>query len=272
MNENQYNKEKGNENKNIFTFSEPKNNNNIGDINNYDITFDPKNKQNINNINSNVFDNNKKINNKNIKTNLDDNIDNNNIIFKNDKDENDSNPDFIYNNEKNKFNSYNIKENNRNLNQNNINQNYNNNNQLNNKNGNNIENNYDSDEELQEQKKEIIKSIISEIIQDKNKLDILKKELGDNIGQKLLNGNINEEELYKVAEILKNYQINSNKKSKKKYYTKKKFNQPSDKILLKESLNDKRYNYREFPRGWNSTNDYFVNNGSTFLKSNRGKK
>ena len=267
INENQYNKEKGNNNNNnnIFTFSDQKNNNNAG-INNYNITFDPKNKQNFNNnINSNDFQNNNIIN-----KNIEDNISNNkNIDFNNDRDENISNSNnFINNNLNNKFNPYNIKDNNRNLNQNNNNnQNYiNYNNQLNNKKDNNTENNYDSDEELLEEKREIIRSIISEIMQDKNKLEILKKELGDDIGQKLLNGNISEEELYKVAGVLKNYQINSNKKAKNKYYTKKKFNQPSDKILLKESLNDKRYNFREFPRGWNSTKDYFVNNGSTFLK------
>ena len=272
INENQYNKgkENENENNNIFTFSEPKSNN-ILNINDYNITFESKNRQNFNNINSNAFDKNKITNNKNFKNNLEDNnINNKNINFKNDKDGNVSNTNFIYNNENSKLNPYNFEENNRNLNQNiNNRQIYINNKQLNNKKDNNDD--YDSDEELQEQKKEIIKSIISEIIQDKSKLDILKKELGDNIGQKLLNGNISEEELYKVAEVLKNNQINNNKKFKNKY-SKKKFNQPSDKILLKESINNKRYNFREFPRGWNSTKDYFVNNGSTFLKSNRGQK
>ena len=52
----------------------------------------------------------------------------------------------------------------------------------------------------------------------------------------------------------------------------KKYNQPADKILLKEALDDKRYNYREYPRGWSSTKDFFVNNGSMFLKDYRKKK
>ena len=52
----------------------------------------------------------------------------------------------------------------------------------------------------------------------------------------------------------------------------KKYNQPSDKILLKETLDNKRYNYREYPRGWNSTKEFFINNGSTFLKDSRKKK
>ena len=142
-------------------------------------------------------------------------------------------------------------------------------------NNNNYEN--ENDDDLEEQKKEIIKSIISEIFQDTNKLDLLKRELGDDIGEKLLSGNISEEKLYNVAEILNNYQLNNNKNinsKKNKYFKIKKYNQPHDKILLKESLDNKRYNYREFPRGWNSTKDYFVNNGSTYTNKNRdrGKK
>jgi hypothetical protein len=130
-------------------------------------------------------------------------------------------------------------------------------------------------EELEEQKKEIIKIIIPEIIQDMKKLDLLKAELGDDIGEKLISGNIAEDKLLRVVEILKNYQVDMqdllrNKISMKnrKHFGNKKFNQPSDKILLKEALKDKRYNYREFPRGWNSTKDYFVNNGSTSYKNN----
>ena len=126
------------------------------------------------------------------------------------------------------------------------------------------------EEELERQKRDIIRNIITEIFQDAKKLNLLKKELGDDIGEKLLSGKINEKELYKVVEILKKNQENIMKR--KKVIQKKKFNQPSDKILLREKLNNKRYNYREYPRGWSSTKDYFINNGTTYNRDKRYKK
>ena len=126
------------------------------------------------------------------------------------------------------------------------------------------------EEEIEEQKKEIIKNIISEIFQDTTKLYFLKKELGEDIGEKLLSGNITEKELYKVVKELK--KIQENNLRKKKLFPKKKFNQPSDKILLKQKLSNKRYNFREFPRGWSSTKDYFINNGTPLIKDKRYKK
>ena len=126
------------------------------------------------------------------------------------------------------------------------------------------------EEELERQKRDIIRNIISEIFQDAKKLNLLKSELGDDIGEKLLSGRINEKELYKVVEILKKNQENIMKR--KKVIQKRKFNQPSDKILLREKLNNKRYNYREYPRGWSSTKDYFINNGTTYIRDKRYKK
>ena len=128
----------------------------------------------------------------------------------------------------------------------------------------------EEEEELERQKKEIIRNIISEIFQDAKKLNLLKKELGDDIGEKLLSGNINEKELFKVVEILKKYQEDIMKR--KKVIQKRKFNQPSDKILLREKLSNKRYNYREYPRGWSSTKDYFINNGTAYIGDKRYKK
>ena len=132
----------------------------------------------------------------------------------------------------------------------------------------------EKDDDLEEKKKEIIKKVISDIFQDSNKLDLLKSKFGDKIGEKLLSGNISEADLFKVVEILKNNQEEMDKRNKKfrRYFPTKKFNQPSDKVLLKELLNDKRYNYREFPRGWSSTKEFFINNGSTLSKNKKMKK
>ena len=109
----------------------------------------------------------------------------------------------------------------------------------------------EKDDDLEEKKKEIIQKIISDIFQDSNKLNLLKSKFGDKIGEELLSGNISEEDLFKVVEILKNNQEDMDKRNKKfrRYFPIKKFNQARDKILLKESLNDRRYNYREFQRG-----------------------
>ena len=285
-----------NENKkNLFTFGEPKNNQNI---NNYTVTFDPKKKPLIinenqyddnnnnyyienndnNNMNNNNEDYNSIENKRNYLNNYNDNINNNKYNNKYNNNENGHiYPNNKYNNNINRGqnNLFNPDSNNRDIYLNDLNNNLNidNNNNLD---RDNIKNNYNNkendDEDLEEQKKGIIKSILSEIFQDTNKLDLLRKLLGDDIGEQLLSGNISEENLYKVAEILNNYQLNKMGKKKGKHFTTKKFNQPSDKILLKESLDDKRYNFREFPRGWSSTKDYFVNNGSTFLKDKRKKK
>ena len=257
------------ENNNIFTFSEPKNENK-SIINNYDITFNPNNNQNINDLKRYNKENNL-VNNSNNNDNLNLNdYKNINIDSKRNYNYNKDDNRFInilnkYNNDLNQNNNNNHEDINRKIN--NI-----NNNSYNDNNINSIDNHMETDDDLEMQKNEIIKSVISEIFQDKKKLDYLKNYLGDDIGQKLLKRNISAEELYKVAEILNNYQLNNNGTKNHKNFKKKKFNQPSDKILLKESLNNKRYNYREYPRGWNSTKDYFVNNGSTFLKSNRGQK
>ena len=286
-----------NENNNVFTFAQPKNNEQ--NLNDYIVTFDPKkmsniinnnnenpnnediNKYNNNSLNQNNFENN--INNKYNFNDLNKNkyqsniIDNNNILDQNkinnyyhkylneqiQKNQNKNN-DIINKDNNNKNYNYDIN-NNENVNYLNNKHNLNNNNDYNN-----IENN-ENDDELELEKKEIIKNIISEIFQDPKKLDLIKKELGDDIGHKLLSGNITEEQLYKIAEILKNYQINNyGPKRNYRHFSAKKFNQASDKILLKESLDNKRYHYREYPRGWASTKDYFVNNGTTYNK--RGKK
>ena len=254
--------------------NEDNNNEDINNKNNYENKIN--NKYNFTDLNKNKY----QINDQN---NLDNNLDYNiydNILNKNKINNNnyfkDLNEEIHQNNDIN-YKDNNINNQNNNLDINKIeNVNYlNNEDNLNDDNNyNNIENNNENeDEDLEMEKKEIIKNIISEIFQDPKKLDLLKKELGNDIGHKLLSGNVTEEQLYKIAEILKNYQLNNfGPKKNYKHFTTKKYNQPSDKILLRESLDNKRYNYREYPRGWNSTKDYFVNNGTTFIKDNRRKK
>ena len=37
-------------------------------------------------------------------------------------------------------------------------------------------------------------------------------------------------------------------------------------------IKSKQYNFREYPRGWDSTKEYFVNNGTTAVKGNKINK
>ncbi len=244
---------------------------NLSDLKNENNNFENKNNNN-NNYDTSKFADNK---NYSIKNKL---LDNENIFtFGAPKNNQNLNNDYVLtfdpNNNNNNLYDKN-KEYNNNINNHKIKYSYNDfiNNKYNNSNSNNkIEEEEDSNNNIEGEKKEILNKIIPDVFQDKNKLYLLKNELGDNIEEKLLNGNINEEDLFKVVKILKNNQDLMNNK-RKKFFPKKKFNQPNDKILLKESLKDKRYSYREFPRGWTSTKDYFVNNGTTFIKNRKGKK
>ena len=189
-----------------------------------------------------------------------------------------SNNDYIITFDPNKYqnNNYNLYNKNQEYNDKNININqrnkYSYNDFINNKYNKNENNNIEEDKnDIEREKAKILDKIIPDVLKDKKKLLLLKSELGDNIEEKLLNGNINEEDLFKVVQILKKNQELMNNKGKK-FFKKKKYNQPNDKILLKESLKNKRYNYREFPRGWTSTKDFFVNNGSTSIKNKKGEK
>ena len=49
-----------------------------------------------------------------------------------------------------------------------------------------------------------------------------------------------------------------NKKNKIKF----KYNPIQEKVKLKQAITNKQAQYREFPRGWYSTKEYFINNGT----------
>ena len=119
-----------------------------------------------------------------------------------------------------------------------------------------------NEDELDENKrKKIIKNIITLVLQDNNRLNILQKYFGDDICENLLKGNLNQDCLYKIVEILKNYQSNPKKNTKNdknllrgsrknyKSWVQRRFNQQRD-ILLKDSLNNKGFSYRDYPLGF----------------------
>ena len=124
---------------------------------------------------------------------------------------------------------------------------------------------------LEEKKKnEMIQNIISLVLQDTNQLNQLNRYFGEDIGEKLLKKEINQDILFKIIDILKNYQTNINlnnkneknlfRGSKKNYknYINKRFNQLNDNIILRETLNNNNeYLNREYPIGLLSMNDYY---------------
>ena len=128
---------------------------------------------------------------------------------------------------------------------------------------------------------------IIEICQKKDNIsNILKIKLGDDYMEKLMSGEISEENLTQIENTIEeineneinNLKINNNNMSnnssfqiRKKYkvnnFPKKKFknfkdNDNYNKMQLKKQITDPQYHYREFPQGWKSSKDYFTNNNS----------
>lgn len=113
-----------------------------------------------------------------------------------------------------------------------------------------------------------MQKVINIAFSDVNILNEFKRRLGINIGKKLLNQDIDEELLEKMENILGELNINNGKRGLSENNVKtKKFNQPADKRLLREMIKSKQYDYKEYPGGWNSTKDYFVNNGTPMESS-----
>ena len=157
--------------------------------------------------------------------------------------------------------NYDVSEKNKHLNDNNLNRHESMSNLYENNNTNNNE------EILDENKKnEMIQNIISIILQDTNKLNHLQKYFGDDIGEKLLQKDINQVTLFKIVEILKNYQNNTknnkNEKnlfrgSRKNYSNSKLIRKINNNIILKDTLNNNGHTNKEYPLGLFSINDYF---------------
>ena len=109
------------------------------------------------------------------------------------------------------------------------------------------------------------------------------KELyGDDVKEKILNGEIKDEKIDEMDNILDKIKKmciwgDNNSKNKNKRWisnslnkTKKKNNinqiPLDDKIeSYRNIFNNRQTNYREFPRGWFSTKEYFINNGTTVV-------
>ena len=82
---------------------------------------------------------------------------------------------------------------------------------------NNPELNHDkNDLSLKNNEKEIIKKILSQILQDNNILNELKKRFGDDVSLKLLEGGFDINEINNIYDFLNKYENNINKNEKEK--------------------------------------------------------
>ena len=214
-------------------------------------------------------------NNNNNYNNYNDNINNINNSFKKPKNNNTINIEDYNNNNINYTNKKNKKNNNI----------FNNN--LNN-NKNNINNNLAQKKKKLEKINKIQKFLNKLYKQPKDINNRFKKIYGDDIEEKLLNGDIDNDNLIEMENILDKIIKMSiwgeeDKKNKKREYSssydkklnKKKqhfvYNPVQEKIKLMKSVKDKQAYFREFPRGWNSTKEYFINNGTEINNENLNK-
>ena len=226
-----------------------KNKNNIGSfgnnyINNNDNNFD---NYNLNKIFKDNMPNNNKI--KNI-----DNIFNNKIDDKNKNlniDDNDDNNDNIYNNLLNKDNE--------NL----------------------------SQKRIKMEKMNKIQKFLNKLYkQPEEVVNRLKKMFGNDMEEKLLSGEINNEKLNEMNNILdkivkmsiwgedekvKKKKVDLSNSSDKKRKINFIYNPIQEKIKLMKSMKNNQAYYREFPRGWYSTKEYFINNGTDINNENINK-
>ena len=133
-----------------------------------------------------------------------------------------------------------------------------------------------------------VQKLVMEAFKDEDTVNKLKQKLGDDFESKLTNANIDEDYLDKIEQALieinqetldsnannnNNNIVNSDKVSKRLLIAqnaktkKQQFKSPPKdqmyyKAQLKKDITDKQYHYREYPRGWTSSKDYFVNNNT----------
>ena len=111
--------------------------------------------------------------------------------------------------------------------------------------------------------------------QPKEIIDRFKSIYGNDVEQKLMNNEVNDKDLNEMDNILNKIikmpiwgkgEKNSKEKNKKRMRFK--YNPIQEKIKLKQALSNKQAIYKEYPRGWNSTKEYFINNGTAINNDN----
>ena len=283
--------------------------------NNYNDIYN-NNKNNNNDIfnnndndlfNNDIFNNNKNndiYNNNKIDDIINPNRNNENNLYHSDKKNNNRfnkkiNPNNLLNiNDNDKNNKYNNNKYNKNRNNNNNiyidDDNNNNENIYNNKYNEDIDdesNNNNNNNNLGQKKKKMekmnkIQIFLNKLYRQPEEIaNRFKKIYGDDIEVRLLNGDIDNNNLTEMDNILNKIikmsiwgeEVKDRKKSrdsnsydkkdvKRKHYFV--YNPIQEKIKLMKSLKNKQAYFREFPRGWYSTKEYFINNGTDINNEN----
>ena len=140
-------------------------------------------------------------------------------------------------------------------------------------------NNYRSNKNIHSNQKNKKISKISRCQKFLNKLHNQPKEIisrfknvyGNDIEMKLKTNEINNVNLNEMENIL-NKIIDMSIWGKDEKGSKKKFkyiyNPIQEKVKLKQALTNKQALYKEYPRGWHSTKEYFINNGTAINNDN----
>ena len=129
-----------------------------------------------------------------------------------------------------------------------------------------------------------IEKIVQNALKDEKIIKYLSIKLGEDFTEKLTQGDVTEEYLTQIENAIEDFNEqentkklkNKNNKSTNNILPKKKFknskeNYEYNKIKLKRQITDLKYHYKEYPKSWNSINDFFINNNSSNEKIGKNK-
>ena len=129
-----------------------------------------------------------------------------------------------------------------------------------------------------------IEKIVQNALKDEKIIKYLNIKLGEDFTQKLTQGDVTEEYLTQIENAIQDFNEqenrnkirNKNNKITNNFLPKRRFknskeNNEYNKMKLKRQITDLKYHYKEFPRTWISTNDYFINNVTSNEKIEKNK-
>ena len=136
------------------------------------------------------------------------------------------------------------------------------------------ENSSHDDQTLSTDKITRVQKIVMEAFKDEDTVTKLKEKLGDDFEEKLTKAEVTEEYLAQIENALHEINTQNPQRISKRLQIAQGVNQKKKskdiardqlyyKTQLKRAITDKQCYYKEYPRGWNSSKDYFVNNNTS---------
>ena len=136
------------------------------------------------------------------------------------------------------------------------------------------ENSSHDDKTLSTEKITRVQKIVMEAFKDEDTVTKLKEKLGDDFEEKLTKAEVTEEYLAQIENALHEINTQNPQRISKRLQIAQGVNQKKKskdiardqlyyKTQLKRAITDKQCYYKEYPRGWNSSKDYFVNNNTS---------